>query len=215
MKRGVNSHLLRCVCIVVFVTALVQPANAQAVEQLPPKTVVESVEGRKYEVMRISRKSADSITFTHSGGIVTFRANELTFESRQTLGMETSATPKQRPAVDLSKPLPNFSNPSTASACALCKGRKTILCTTCRGTGFGVDVHNASMCPPCAGKGTIRKPVLQTVNRGALKQNDSYISHYKDEMCAKCKGTGKLSSSARGYCSVCNGRQTIACTSCQ
>ncbi len=214
--RRISQPLLRGSFIIVTACGLMAQATiAGEITQVPSKTVVESVEGRKYEVLRISRKSADSITFTHAGGVVTFRANELTLESQQILGMQSVTTPKQNSAFDPSKPLPDFSTPATAQKCTACKGRKTILCVTCRGSGFGQDVQNSAKCPTCSGIGSVSKPVLRTVNRGALKQNDSYVSHHKNELCAKCNGSGKLVSSSRGYCTACQGRQTIPCPDCR
>ena len=184
------------------------------------KTIVESVEGRKYEVIRISKKTSDSITFSHPGGVVTFRANELTIESRELLGFASYSQSDSKPkAIDLSKPLPNFtSTPQNSqgaiTTCTSCRGHKVIACTSCMGSGFGQDTQKYEPCSKCGGLGKYSKELKRTIDRGALKHNQSYVYGHSEVICEKCKGQGKFGSNARTYCSVCNGRGQMKCPKC-
>lgn len=185
-----------------------------------PKTIIESNEGRKYEVVRISKKTADSITFSHPGGIVTFHKNELTYDSQELLGFGASSQPAPKSNnLDLSKPLPNFSSqqstPSTRTACSSCRGHKVISCTICLGSGFGQDTQKYEPCSKCGGLGKYSKELTRTYDAGVLKKNKTHVIGHSEVICEKCKGQGKIGSNTRSYCQACSGRGQIKCPSCK
>lgn len=204
--RGLRTHLLAVSLLLIASTTLLY---AQA--PIPKNTtnlVLETVLGSRYEHVKITRKTRSQITFWHSAGICTLNTVDLTDESLASLGITN------RPAVELSETAiaPKTTTPQTV--CPKCKGYKSIICPTCRGGGFGLDVVEQKPCEKCGGDGSVTRQRPVYVNKGGAGQRNETVYQMVDEDCPTCHGSGVIETKRRAYCSTCGGHGNIPCPQC-
>lgn len=171
--------------------------------------VVETLSGDRYERPKLIGKQHGVLTLSHSGGILTLNAADLTDASRRLLRVSAddlvTATPARRSA---EQSLP------AAQACLACRGFGSVVCPACRGGKFAHDIAVSTTCNTCKGRGfTYRKKVAFEYGGGAGKRK-KYAYDVFRHACRQCNGTGKQSVAKRSYCSTCNGQGSTVCPTC-
>ena len=203
---GLRSHLFAVSLTLIACTNLL---HAQApIRNNATNIVLETVQGARYERVKITRKTSSQITFWHSAGVCTLNTVDLTDESLAALGItnlpvfgfsEAEITPK----------------PTTPQAvCPRCTGYKSITCPTCRGGGFGLDVIDQKPCDKCGGDGSVtrRRPAYEY--KGGAGHMKEVVYETAEEDCPTCKGAGTIDTKRRAYCSSCGGHGSMPCPQC-
>ena len=160
-------------------------------------------EGARYEQVRVTQRTADSVTFYHAAGVCTLPVKALDDASRAALvGVQAPTTP----------PAPN-AQPS-AQVCPDCKGFRTVTCPGCVGTGFGPDKMVNEACSNCGGDGYVTKFNKLGDGKGGSLAKNKTIGYYGDRVCPICKGQRTVKVAKRDYCPTCGGKKVVPCGTC-
>ena len=217
-----------------LIITILDGSTVLAQEAAPVSNIVITTrDGSTYERVQVKRRDAGKVAFSHSAGFCTVGIGDLTLASQLTLGINVTSKHSSASSSIASEFIPepkNTTNVISSRHCSVCSGYGTVRCPTCNGGKFGTSVTAQSNCSACNGRGTRSVKRLYSTS-GSPERYSTYDSNGRiitvirtgrgerqyfnsTEDCAKCNGTGKISTQKSTYCSACNGQGVTQCKTC-
>ena len=202
-----NLRLLRvfAASVVITLMSMLMASGDRLHLGVNTNATIELADGTVFKLLRITHEDANSVTFRHATGISTIRFTEMIPASRALFGITNAIS---RPTLALLN-----TNRAFAHVCPTCHGSRSIVCPDCHGAKFSGDKDVSKVCEKCNGTGHVS--VMHSYSYGggpgARVKGGSYTT---TESCSECKGSGRIVSTARGYCTRCGGTGVVACPIC-